>query len=132
MVESREFREESSELDPLRKKDIYCPHCEDTVPKSTYYRHRQQFYNAAKVWTNVNLIRERPSKGIVYQCEYQPQVENDDFTNLLMEAVSTTGTGHTDVDEQESRAEGLSQPANACTQCVGQLKFLVVPKLYYM
>ena len=115
MAESREFREESSELDPLRKKDIYCPYCEDTVPKSTYYRHRQQFYKAAKgVWTNVNLIiRERPSKGIVYQCEYQPQVENDDFTNLSMEAVSTTSTGHTDADEQESRAEGLSQPANA-------------------
>ena len=49
-----------------------------------------------------------------------------------MEAVSTTSTGHTDADEQESRAEGLSQPANACTQCVGRLNFSAVLNLYYM
>ena len=40
-------------------------------------------------------------------------------------------TGQTDADKQEFRAEGLSQPANACTQCVGRLNFLVVPNLYY-
>ena len=56
-----------------------------------------------------------------------------------MDAVATVGcytsdisTGQTDTDKQEFRAEGLSQPANACTQCVGQLNFLVVPSLYYM
>ena len=39
--------------------------------------------------------------------------------------------GQTDADEQEFRAEGLSQPANACTQCISRLNFLVVPNLYY-
>ena len=32
---------------------------------------------------------ERSSKGTAYQSEYQPQVDNDDFTNVFVDAVST-------------------------------------------
>lgn len=30
---------------PRRKKRIYCPHCSQTVGYSTYYRHRDRYYD---------------------------------------------------------------------------------------
>ena len=134
-----EPREESSEPDPLRKRNIFA-----IIAKTLYLSWLKtgkppvHKLNAAEgVWSDVNLIRERSSKGTAYQSEYQPQVDNDidDFPITFSWTLflhQWHSTGQTDVYEHESRVGGLSQPANACTQFIGWLNFLVIPNLYQL
>ena len=43
--------------EPQKKRtwtEIVCPHCSDTVTKTTFYRHKRQFYNAkTRRWTTM-------------------------------------------------------------------------------
>lgn len=33
--------------------EMFCPHCGDTVPKSTFYRHRSRFYDPVSgIWND--------------------------------------------------------------------------------
>ena len=102
--------------DLVRKTDIYCPHCEDFVPKTTYYRHRQQFCKADGEWIDANLLTKKSSitkpKTTAYQAEYPAQL-GDDFSNAFMDTSEISMGPNESADEQEFRAEGRFVKADA-------------------
>ena len=114
MVDSR--KDLGMELGSLRKTDIYCPHCDDFVPKTTFYRHKKQFYNVVNgEWGDDNLLMKQSNpkssqesttklKTTSYQPEYQAQIDDDSFNNAFMDT-SEISLGP-NADEQESGAEG--------------------------
>ena len=51
--------------------NIYCPHCEDFVPKTTYYRHRQQFCKADGEWSDAFMDTSEISMGPIESADEQ-------------------------------------------------------------
>ena len=53
------------DLGSLREADIYCPHCDDFVPKTTFYRHKKQFYNVVNgEWGDDNLLMKHLTRSL--------------------------------------------------------------------
>ena len=93
-------------------RQIFCPHCNSMLPKSTYYRHRSMYYNViSQCWSSAKFdslneewdlnIEEGETRG-----ETSPEEtwNIEDFTND--ESVTET------ISDNSSRTEllGLSQP----------------------
>ena len=53
---------------------FYCKHCSKKVPKTTYYRHRPEFYNGVLInveWCSVvcsQLLFKRLVGGVLFLC----------------------------------------------------------------
>ena len=57
----------------VSRRQLFCPHCDWLVPKSTYYRHREQFYDPIQdVWSavKVNRTTTMPAADANGECEY--------------------------------------------------------------
>ena len=43
-------------MEAVSRREMFCPHCNSMVPKSTYYRHRSMYYNVvSQCWTIANV-----------------------------------------------------------------------------
>lgn len=76
-----------------RRRDIFCPHCECLVPKTTYYRHKEQFYNPfERVWSNVKKCESSASS---LSTTHPGSVDGNDIEEFM----NTIDTDHDSADE---------------------------------
>jgi len=79
--ESLESRGDSRKRNVSRR-ELFCPHCDCLVPKTTYYRYREQFYNPIQDWVwsavKLNTTTTMPVAGANSECE----CEEMDFATL--------------------------------------------------
>jgi len=90
--ESLESRGDSRKGNVSRR-ELFCPHCDYLIPKTTYYRHREQFYNPIQeVWSAVklNTTTTMPAAG---ECE----CEEMDFATFGEETFPIEGKGEAEV-----------------------------------
>ena len=81
---------ESDEAPPLKKRK-YCFHCSKYVGYSTYYRHRERYFDvASNQWTVVEPISTRDASGDarsdVYESSLTDVVDTCDEVELCSEA----------------------------------------------
>lgn len=89
--ESVEVIRRSSKENGTRR-ELFCPHCDRLVPKTTYYRHKEQFYDPDKgSWSTVKVNVTTNAEAIN---EFEDEEAMDtDFTtnedNFPIEGVTT-------------------------------------------
>ena len=73
---------------------VFCPHCEDYLPNSTFYRHKETFYNpVSREWRKENdSVESRCRRGI------------DMGMDVAAAAESSSG------DEEEQAEMSLEEP----------------------
>jgi len=90
---------ELQEVDPLPNSDYYCPHCNNFVPRTTYFRHKRQFYDAKdKVWRNSIYLKSSEESSSTHKAQ------NVDRTTMDTEECENSELS---VVEQEREVEGL-------------------------
>lgn len=68
--------------------DVFCPHCSKTVSKTTYYRHRQAFYNRfTNVWNTKGCMSDSSSSDSDLRAGLEDEVLDENVT--LTPAVDT-------------------------------------------
>ena len=57
----------------VSRRELFCPHCDCLIPKTTYYRHREQFYDPIQeVWLSaveLNTTTTMPAADADSECE---------------------------------------------------------------
>ncbi len=50
-----EFSESDVPTAKRRRRSVYCGHCKERLPPSTYYRHREQFFDVvSQLWATAD------------------------------------------------------------------------------
>ncbi len=89
------------DLEPSRKRvraSVLCPHCDQYLSKSSYYRHKSSFYNkVTKQWLTSSICDGRPAIEVQQDCD----MYTDDESTLEQTEDTDIDAGDTDIDAGE-------------------------------
>ena len=79
----------ASSSDVVRpRRRLYCPHCQDNVGHSTYYRHRDMYYNAnTNQWSEGQDIHDVDAGDSVSESSSSTSCDGDRGENGLSSSV---------------------------------------------
>lgn len=78
----------TGESEMSRGRDKYCPHCQCIVPSTTFYRHKEQFYDEEKgSWSKTRLKKRKRNSTNTLRAA-QPEYQGDLFTDTVESAVN--------------------------------------------
>ncbi len=75
-----EFGESDVPTAKRQRRSVYCNHCKQKVPPSTYYRHREQFFD---------VVSQRWTTGVDLAAEWS---SDDDENGAPTQCGASTGT----------------------------------------
>lgn len=95
----------------VKRKRIYCEHCENHLTKSTYYRHKSKFFDVAtKTWAKDRIDEDNPIALTSSNGKENCLLINEDVNNYCAES----NLGETDVSgslstlQFQSSAQGIT------------------------
>jgi len=85
-----------------RSRDKYCSHCECVVPSTTFYRHKEQFYNEETgVWSAVPFRRPKAKTSM------RNELQSHNETLMEIDESTTSDNMEQVIRGQPESAEGL-------------------------
>ena len=94
----------------VKRRRIYCEHCENHLTKSTYYRHKSKFFDVAtKTWAKDRIDEDNPIALTSSDSEENCSLINEDVNNCVESNLGETDvSGSPSTLQFQSSAQGIT------------------------